>query len=322
MTNITKLKGGSLSNTYLIEENLKKYVRKEVSISKNREYGFRRWYSQLKKLQRYSIYFPGLFPNILKYGIKEDYAYFDMEYIENSINAHEYLLNETDESKIQSFFNELITKMNLLHNIKIYSCKESIDLYIREEVEQSLKACNNKIFLKFISNNKIKFNKEEVYSLLYNLEKYKILLNTSYNEEYETYSHGNLTLENMLYIPNENRIVFIDPYEENIIDSKLADYSQLLQSSNSKYEIINNLNCIINNNEVLFDLPTYKGIEYFNQLLEAFLKQDLNNQSYMVVKLLEISQFIRMLPFKQDIDPNKMIVFYGLASKLFNDINN
>jgi hypothetical protein len=321
MINRIKLKGGSLSNTFLIEENSKKYVRKEVSISKNREYGFRRWYSQLKKLQRYSIQFPGLFPNILEYGIKDNYAYFDMEYIENSINAHEYLLKETSENKIRDFFNELITKMNFLHNIKIRSCKESMALYIREEVEQSINACNNERFLKFSLNDKIKFNNQEVYSFMSILEEYKDLSITTYNEEYETYSHGNLTLENMLYIPNENKIIFIDPYEENIIDSKLADYSQLLQSSNSKYEIINNLNYNIDGNQILFDLPSYKGIEHFNQLLSVFLKEGLNKQSYLTVKLLEISQFVRMLPFKQDVDPDKMIVFYGLASKLFNDIN-
>ena len=36
---------------------------------------------------------------------------------------------------------------------------------------------------------------------------------------------------------------------------------------------------------------------------------------------LEVSQFIRMLPFKMEVD-EKMILFYGLASKLFEDLKN
>ena len=39
----------------------------------------------------------------------------------------------------------------------------------------------------------------------------------------ETFTHGNITLENLLYIPDESKFIFIDPYEENIIDSVLAE---------------------------------------------------------------------------------------------------
>ena len=61
-----KLKGGSLNNTYLIHSDNFSYIRKSVSLVENREYGFQRWYSQLKKLQRYSVLYPELFPKVLK----------------------------------------------------------------------------------------------------------------------------------------------------------------------------------------------------------------------------------------------------------------
>ena len=46
------LKGGSLSRTGVINET---YVRKEVDLHSDIEYGYNRWYSQLKRLQRYNM---------------------------------------------------------------------------------------------------------------------------------------------------------------------------------------------------------------------------------------------------------------------------
>ena len=77
----TKLKGGSLSSTYLIEEGDKKFIRKCVSLTKDREYGYVRWYSQLKKLQRLESDLPGLFPKVLNVSYDDGEAYFDLEYL-------------------------------------------------------------------------------------------------------------------------------------------------------------------------------------------------------------------------------------------------
>ena len=78
---IQKFKGGSLSSTSIMEgDDGEFFVRKTVSVLHNREYGFQRWYSQMKRIQRYSVLFPGLFPALLDYGLDKDTAYFDIEY--------------------------------------------------------------------------------------------------------------------------------------------------------------------------------------------------------------------------------------------------
>lgn len=321
----TRLKGGSLSATYMMQDvslyNNKLFVRKEVSLKENREYGFQRWYSQLKRLQRYSIIFPGLFPSVLKYGSNDEFAYFDIEFIENAVNAYDYLANEKDSTQIDLFFDELKNRMNILHSVELDSCSDAMNLYIHEEVTQRIKdALNNTEFAQFIEYDTVKFNNELVTSFYSSSESYISMMNSTYTNNKETLSHGNLTLENILYIPTTNTIVFIDPYEENIIDSKLADYSQLLQSCNSKYEMLNaSLPTVVNNEVATIDCKNY-GLDYFNDLLHGFLSQSLSDNDYKSVRLLEISQFIRMLPFKSEVDPSKMILFYSLASKLFNDI--
>jgi len=325
-----KLKGGSLSQTSLMYSDNEVFVRKEVHLSKNREYGFRRWYSQLKRQQRYNLMFPGLFPDILRYSVDDENAYFDMEYIEKSVNALDYVAKESDPSKIDAFFNELIKQMNKLHSLKMKSCPDIARLYIREEVGQSISACVNLEFLEFSRNEFINYNGQNVETFVKKYEEFSKILKKLYKESHESFSHGNLTLENILYVPEEGRIVFIDPYEENIIDSNLADYSQLLQSCNAKYEMIDSLldkdngpdhyGFFVKGNEVSIDIPNNFGLDYFNTKINEFLKNELSQDSYKVVKLLEISQFIRMLPFKQEKSIKKMIVFYSLASKLFYDL--
>ena len=68
---IRDLKGGSLSNTELHEIDGVRYVKKKINLIKEREYGFVRWYSQLKKTQRLSNEFPNLFPKLLMFHMKQ-----------------------------------------------------------------------------------------------------------------------------------------------------------------------------------------------------------------------------------------------------------
>jgi hypothetical protein len=314
--NIQKLKGGSLSSTYLIEIDNNKFVRKEVSLVKDRVYGFQRWYSQLKRMQRYSVQFEDLFPKIYEYGKIDNIAYFDMQYLENSITAHDFLINCNDKEKINNFFTNLISIMENMYSVDIKSSQKIVDLYIYEEVEQKLKDSECDEFNSFLRHEYIIFNGERVKSFIYCLDEFKKLFRDNYSNPIETHTHGNLTLENILYNVDDDKIYYIDLYEENIIDSKLADYSQILQSCNSKYEIFNNLIPTIRGNDVTIDVINYDGLNYFNDLFNNYIK----DENLIVIKLLEISQFLRMLPFKKEISKDHMIFFYSLASKLFNDV--
>ena len=320
---VKKFKGGSLSSTNLVsDESGSLFVRKDVSITSNREYGFQRWYSQLKRLQRYSVLFPNIYPNILKFGKIDDYAYFDMEYIDGAVNAHDFIESCNDSKIIDSFFDELIRVLSIIHDKKIKSNPEAIELYIYEEIDQRIKDCNsNKNFSDFKKYKEIYFNNKLVNSFLSLYDDYKQMLTDCYSDKTETFTHGNITLENMMYVPHENRIILIDPYEENVVDSVLAEYSQLLQSTNSKYEIYNRLNANIDKNRILLDIPDNFGIDYLNAKILNHISSNYSKEDYFSIRLLEISQFIRMLPFKMAVDESKMIFFYGLASYLFHSLN-
>ena len=77
---VTQLKGGSLSSTSLYEDGDRKFIRKSISTKDNREYGYVRWYTQLKKLQRLAE--TCLFPKLLDVNYSNNSAYFDIAYLE------------------------------------------------------------------------------------------------------------------------------------------------------------------------------------------------------------------------------------------------
>jgi hypothetical protein len=316
-----RLKGGSLSGTYLCKSKCGKFfVRKEASIKMHREYGFQRWYSQLKRLQRYGQQFPNLFPNVIQFGRYSDLAYFDIEYIDGSLTVYDFLLKSPAKESIERMFSALLAAMGRMHSKQIPSSISAMDLYVYEEIEQKMAAClGNTQFQKLISQREIVFNGKRVRGIYWAIDDFKKLIKQAYLNPVECFTHGNITLENILYQPDKNLITFIDPYEENIIDSKLAEYSQILQSCNSHYEIYNSIMPIIMDCNVNAAIEIPIGIKFFNDLFLQYIESECSPEDLKVIRLLEISQFVRMLPFKMEIDENKMTLFYCLASYLFSD---
>jgi hypothetical protein len=311
------LKGGSLSRTSLIIENKKKFVRKEVSLKLNREYGYQRWYSQLKRIQRYNKIFPKLFPELIDFGLLDNKtAYFDITYIDNSLSGYDFLLKEKEKKKIEKFHKKLVNHMSRLHNKKFGASSQSIHLYLFEEVEKKIKDCmTEKSIINEMSVKFFNINGNQIPNIIQNINTYKKIFISNNLKNKECFTHGNITLENMLYNSDADELYFIDPYDENVIDSKLAEYSQILQSSNSKYEYLNNnhdieIESLDSKNDNLF------GINYFNILFNDYLEKTLTKSDIKIVKLFEISQFIRMLPFKLNVNKKSMLKFTKVASVL------
>ena len=135
----------------------------------------------------------------------------------------------------------------------------------------------------------------------------------------EEYIHGNPTLENTLYSIDEDRIIFIDLYEESVIDSKLLDYSQVLQCSRSLYGLINDNDVVIDENICSHDNKVPSAMKLFNALfLDELRKREVD---MITIDLLEASQFIRMLPFKCAAgEYQKAKYFYVHACQLFDKV--
>ena len=60
----------------------------------------------------------------------------------------------------------------------------------------------------------------------------------------------------------------------------------------------------------------------FNKLFKKYLLNKYNFNEIILIRAFEVSQFIRMIPFKIAVNENKAILFYGLACKLIKDLKN
>ena len=116
-------KGGSLSSTKLIEhDELGKVVIKEVSTEKNREYGFVRFNSQIKRHQFLFSKDNSLYPKIIKVGIDNDRekAYCIYEFKENYIPLIDHLSNpnliKEDVEKIAKNTKSALDKIHKIEN--------------------------------------------------------------------------------------------------------------------------------------------------------------------------------------------------------------
>ena len=168
----------------------------------------------------------------------------------------------------------------------------------------------------FFANKKFIYNGKEVENICFSMDRWFEKLRKLTLNIVECYTHGNLTLENILYIPENNKILFIDPYEENFIDCELLEISQLLQSSNAHYEILCNCQFEIKDREIVTNYTVPTGIREFNLKLIAWMSKVYSDVELELIRFFEITQFIRMIPFKLAVDPERAKLFYVLACSL------
>jgi len=310
-----KLKGGSLSSTYLIDDGQTQFIRKSVNTKSDREYGYVRWYSQLKKLQRFSD--TGVFPRVLNVGCEEDNVYFDIEYL-NGYKDIKQIFSEKnlDLKDIEKINDSIWNSFEKIHRKKYPTNKGSGYLYFKEEVLQKITdALKNDRFFNFYQNKSFNYNGcliKNIETYLPTLEKYFNGIELSVEEDI----HGNPTLENMMYSFEEDKVFFIDPYEESCIDTKFLDYCQVLQCSKSYYGYINDNNVMVDGKNISFCGIIPENFKTFNSLFESKI-----NSNKELIYILEATQFIRMLPFKcasGEID--KAIFFYAHSCSLLDKI--
>lgn len=316
---ITKLKGGSLSNTSLYEDGDKKFIRKAISTNDDREYGYVRWYSQLKKLQRFGE--TGLFPKLLGVGTTDNGAYFDIEYLEGYRDIKTILTEDTlTESQIEQINEAVWCSFDNLHRKMYLPIKGAGLLYFKEEVLQKLSdAFKYEEFYNFYESglfDTFEYNGHITYGIqnfLPELENFFGELNLTTEESI----HGNPTLENMMYSFKEDRVVFIDPYEESCLDSRLLDYSQVLQCSRSHYGYINDGEITVVGPSVGYHGNIPNNFIVFNKLFE----DRIDPADKKTIDVLEATQFIRMLPFKCAAgETEKAMFFYVHACHLLNRV--
>jgi hypothetical protein len=305
---VIKLKGGSLNSTSLHIDGDRKFVRKTISTTADREYGYVRWYSQLKKLQRFNALIPEYVPQVLDVGVNADGAYFDIEYVEAKDIKTLFRENRLTVEQTERMHTTLWYAFDRLHNHNYKPNAGSLKLYFQEEVLQKINDARQfPEFEQFYQIDHYSHAGETFKGMHSKLDQFSKLFDELVLQE--SYVHGNPTLENILYNPDTNRMVFIDLYEEGIVDSKFADYSQILQCSNSLYGLLNDSVLRVNGNTTEYQITIPDNLTHFDQLFKNEL-QTRYPTDYHLVRLFEATQFFRMLPFKCHADNIEAAKFF------------
>lgn len=312
---IDLIKGGSLSSTSKKTYGNKKTLVKRISRHTNREYGFIRWYSQIKKQQQLYEQFPDLFPKLYEINVDELDAEIEQEWLEEYVDLKSYMAQSDLSYQSISLISDLLFEcLSRIHSVTYSGIKNSMSLYFYEEIEQKLTDAirYSDDFKSFVSHDTYVFNKEKIPNTLSDLSYIKKLFNSPLVHEEQIL--GNPTLENIMYNPTDHKIKFIDLYDESMINSRLLDYSMIFQCARSHYGFINDRNVLISKNIVSHD---HKIPQAFNVFSECF-ESNIARKDQFLVGLFEASQFVRMLPFKILIgDLDKAKYFYTLSCKLF-----
>jgi len=320
---IKVFKGGSLSSTKLINHSeFKKCVLKKVSNSSNREYGFVRFCSQIKRHSQLQSSEPELFPQIFEIGIdiKHKQAYCIYEFMEDYISILDFLNDhQINDIKINQAASNLLNSLEKLHKneFKIPLVKGSLEFYLKEEMIRPLIEYEKYLDIQNRTFEGVEVEScndviSKIYGLFQKLEKI--------DDQKYCMIHGNATLENILINPKTLEISFIDVYDETYCDIALSDYSQVLQCSKYFYGIRMRQQKK-NEDESKYKLiDAGKNFKVFNEAIEK--KLIFNKNQYLLLKLLTASQFIRLLPFRiKSNDTYNANYFYSLAFWILNSEN-
>ena len=320
---ILEFKGGSLGHTKLFQKtNGNKFVRKSINSQIEREYGLVRWLSQYKRLQSYNELFPNIFPKVLNLGSYADYYYMDLEFFDGYVNVSDFLVSESDKSKIYVLVEKILDLIEQMYSCaRFISPHNALQIYNQEEVIRKLEDAKfSEDFNQFTKYPVIRINGVDTKALETNIELVTSKL-AEISIPFESVTHGNLTLENIMVNPDTMDVKFIDPYEENVVDVLESDFSQILQSCQSNYEVLNTSSFSVEHNCISYIENFALGTKVF----EKYFKERFNRR-FSVNKFLSdyfhFSQFVRMLPFKVKSNyPEKAILFYALACKLLTEMN-
>lgn len=311
------LKGGSLSSTSVVTDGREKFVRKSIAIDANREYGLVRWQSQLRKMQILNKLFPTNTLPIINAGTTGGSYFFDLPYLENSKNLYEALKNDVSEEVISDKLTSLLIEMS---SHELQSVNGAMAVYLNEEVKRPLIYAKSEL-----KKERVPIVKQDKLYLIDMLELSiektdKFIKKYSEEKIYECVTHGNLTLENVLWDYHNNNVIMIDAYAETYCESVLGDVSQLYQSAMSGYEAVTDY--LMERDISILNYPIHAIPSQFGKFAQI-LELKLSNETWydrQKIDILRVSQFTRMLPFKIVKNPKLGFLFLNHALDLLDEL--
>tara|TARA_Y100000031_G_scaffold124089_1_gene139686 strand:+ start:3686 stop:5758 length:2073 start_codon:yes stop_codon:yes gene_type:complete len=324
-TVLKRFKGASFSETLLVEDEEKLFVRKRASKRHDISLGYVKLKNQYKTIERFHKLSPSIVPTL--YGEHEDSMeyYYDMEYL----SQHKLLWECSTKEKTQALNCLLETMSN-----DIYSFKSDIAFSGNDWLTNHL---SNKIYrkfdmleeypelLKFVNNETLIIDGEhyEGFNILLERVTNTNLMDLLAPKKFSAI-HGDLTLENILYLPpNDVKIFDMDGGE--FIDAPELDMGKMLQSIVACYEDWAHSNPILFKSEGNDEIITeYKIRKPNNKLLELCMEKwgeilvNTREETYRKGLFYMSLHLIRMVPFRLKISKDQAMFALVNAIKWMN----
>lgn len=313
-------KGGSNASTILVHTNNSYKVRKITPIQHAPKLiAQQKWLERRKHLDKIAS-----IQNVYK---NNEYYSFDITYYKDYMPFFDYIHSHKLEDSVL-LLNNIIEFMfkNVYSQKKEQSNPEALNQYIQKrfidklvQTEQlSIDLGTAATLPKLIINGKTYDNALKILGKIQNnplamsdLACYK-----------ETPVHGDLTIDNILASTKQkNDFRILDPNDENEIASAVIDFAKLFQSLAFGYEFLcrNNDPVKLINSSIEFENSTSASYEKLYLSVKKIAKIKLTPKEYKSIDFHVGMMYLRMLPYRVNIDPENLLKFYAIAVISFNN---
>ncbi len=314
---IKSFRGGSNAHTMLVwqdEELRVKKITLPQFTTKLKDQA--EWLVERKKL-------PNL-PRVVQQATTDQYYYFDLAYEEDFFPFFDFIHSRTDAEnytvvqKTIDFMNKEIYQPTPGNN-SLTKLTNYIDSKVLTKVSDTAAlsgAINNLLTYPVLKVNGTSYT--NLLNIVTKIKDSKKIMK-ELSEYDESPIHGDLTVDNLI-VSNKGDFMVIDPNNENQVSSPVVDFGKLYQSLHSGYEFLIQLErCRVDKDVVDFEDSKSHKYEALFRSLDKDQKKSLTPAQYRSIVFHEAVHYCRMLPYRVNINPETVPVFYATAVKLFNE---
>lgn len=288
--------------------------------NKNKEHFIRKItsrnsYRKLMKQYNWLIETKKNLPVIKPYNFysSKNYCYFDMKF-DNEYISLDTWINQNSEKDIKIILKNIFISLKTHHEKNLKSAnfdtlfKKFYDRKIKKNIDKIFKILNGNLNLCNFKINGLNYDIAD-WSFLRNFD----LLSSQQYFKFNSDIHGDVTFQNILVKDHSNWIL-IDPNNSDEFKNPLIDYSKLLQSSNSLYDLYNlNHECLFNYNEIKFKSLYSKKYNMANKFLKNIIIDNYSENALREIYLYEIFNYLRLIPYQFEKSFSKGILFFALT---------
>lgn len=317
---IQDFSAGSNATTMLCMDNENTFYRKYAFFEEGVKL-----FEQVTWLLNYKDVLP--LTKIIRYDKKENYCCYDMEYNIKAVGFFQYCHSvQADKSwKLLKRVLEDMESRLYIPNIKGKSNETTVAEYIEKKIYKNLNILTKSHLLNDILSYQSVFINGREYRNLNNFDKYfereylkKVFLVDDY-----TVIHGDLTVENIVCLPEEEESTYyiIDPNTGNIHDSANLDFGKLLQSLHGGYEFLMKTGTVsVEDNRINYAFVKSEVYTLLYHRLDDYMRTHFSEERVKSIYFHEIVHWLRLLPYKLEKNGKRALLFYAGFIIILNDI--